>query len=140
MANSLVALVTTYLQGFIRDFPDEFAYPCELQLRGHVITQELDVVFGSALWTGVALTHVVALNNAFMLTKTPARARRYYLYAVLRGKVLGVATSPGNFAGLKYTYLLPPEDVASIDVVDAASQHELLLLDADVAGYAKAAL
>jgi hypothetical protein len=136
MPNSLVALITSYLQGFVRDNADEFTLPCEVQLRGHIIAQELDVVFGAALWTGNALTHVVALNNAFLLTRTPSRVRKFYLYAVLRGKVQA-STRAGEFAGLRYTYLLPPDDVAYVDVVDATSQHDLLVLDADVKNYAK---
>lgn len=137
MSNSLITLVTSYLQGFATDFRDEFSLPCEVQLRGHMLSTALDVTFGSALWTGAGLLHVVAHNNAFLLTRTPSRSQRYYLYAVTRSKLPSHVVASAGFPGLRYTYLLPPGDIASLDVVDAETQHELLVLDADVKNYAK---
>lgn len=133
MANPLIELVSTYIRNFMGDLAPEVAQnPCEVQLRGHIIAQELDVTFGSALWDGKSLKNVVAYNNAFLLTRPQSKARNYYLYAVLRGRVPGP-----DFTGLRFIYILPPEDVFECDVLDADSQDELLLLDADVKNYAR---
>ena len=106
--------------------------PYEVQLRGHMIALELDVTFGAALWNGTSLTNIVAYNNAFLLTRPPAKLKKFYLYAVLRGRVPG-----SDFKGLRFIYVLPPDDVFECDVHDADSQDELLLLDADVKNYAR---
>lgn len=134
MSNPLIGVVTSCLSQFIESLDDETrALPCEVQVRGHLINQELDVTFGSGLWDGTRLMGVIALNNAFMLTRRPSRAQKYYLYGVLRARVPGVA-------GLRYTYILPPDDIFECDVVDEDSQDELLLLDADVQNYARNSL
>jgi hypothetical protein len=133
MANPLVEIVSTYLRQFMADLDTTITqYPCEVQLRGHMLALELDVTFGAALWNGSALTNVVAYNNAFLLTRDQPRTKKYYLYAVLRTRVPGQ-----DFKGLRFTYVLPPEDVFECDVFDADSQDELLLLDADVKNYAR---
>jgi hypothetical protein len=112
--------------------PEVAQNPCEIQLRGHILAQELDVTFGAALWTGTALNNVIAYNNAFMLTRPQPKARKFYLYAVLRTRVPG-----SDFKGLRFIYILPPDDVFECDVLDEDSQDELLLLDADVKNYAR---
>ena len=133
MANPLVELVATYIRNFLSELDSTVTQlPCEIQLRGHVIAQELDVTFGAALWTGAALSNVIAYNNAFMLTRPQPKARKYYLYAVLRTRVPGK-----DFKGLRFIYVLPPNDVFECDVLDEDSQDELLLLDADVKNYAR---
>ena len=133
MANPLINLVSTYIRQFISGLAaDVTQYPCEIQLRGHIIAQELDVTFGAALWTGTALNNVIAYNNAFMLTRPQPKNRKYYMYAVLRTRV-----PAQDFKGLRFIYVLPPEDVFECDVLDADSQDELLLLDADVKNYAR---
>lgn len=133
MNNPLVAIVATYMRQFMGDLDPEITQaPCEVQLRGHMLALELDVTFGAALWNGTALTNVVAYNNAFLLTRAQPRAKQYYLYAVLRTRVPGT-----DFKGLRFIYVLPPEDVFECDVLDGDSQDELLLLDADVKNYAR---
>lgn len=133
MHNPLIDLVSTYMRQFMNDLPPEARqYPCEFQLRGHMIALELDVTFGAALWNGSSLTNVIAYNNAFMLTRPQPRSRRYYMYAVLRTRV-----PARDFTGLRFIYVLPPDDVFECDVVDENGQEELLLLDADVKNYAR---
>ena len=133
MSNPLVEIVATYIRQFMADLDTEITQsPYEVQLRGHMIALELDVTFGAALWNGTALTNVVAYNNAFLLTRPPSKLKKFYLYAVLRGRVPG-----SDFKGLRFIYVLPPDDVFECDVHDTDSQDELLLLDADVKNYAR---
>ena len=135
MSNPLVAVVTDHLKQFVDSLDDEavHATPCEIQLRGHMTRLDLDVTFGSGLWDGSRLLWVIALSNAFILVRQPIRAHKHYLYCVLRSR-------PPGLNGLRYTYILPPDDLFTCDVVDTNSQNELLLLDADVKNYARDAL
>lgn len=127
--NPLAQLIFDQVLYFVRLLPPEQqALPCEVQVCAHLLTTRTNLVCGSALWNGSVLAACAPLANAFLLTHAPAR-KKYYCYGVVR------SVSEGH--ALRYTYVLPPLDILSVELATLDDGDELLELDMSVADYAR---
>lgn len=136
------ALVEERMQSFVEMMPDDLRdTPGEISLYAYLprCGPGVSVLLGTALWDGQGLSCLGLRAAVRDVVGSEHRAtRRQYVYAVVRA----VLRVPPH-VGLRYTYLLPPDDVRYVDLpVDSSgdAQSNLLGLDGTLAIYADAFL